>query len=129
MTRLGGRSGSGLGFGAPLFLWLNMTTPSQPGKQTASGHRPVLAKFNQRLIGAISQSPLLRIRVSKTGRLLDCWRLEQVTPGLSNELLEAVLDGAEPVSVQLDLRALKGSNKPAEAELFGEHEPLRFCWG
>ncbi len=101
-----------------------MISPPQPENQPASGRKPVLDNFIQRLIGAISQSPLLRARLSRTGRLLDCCRLEQVTSGLSKELLEAVLDGAKPVPVQLDLRALREGNRSEGADpLRVEPEP------
>jgi hypothetical protein len=88
-----------------------MISPPGPENQSAHSHRPVLEKFIQRLIGAMCQSPLLKARLSRTGRLVDCYRLEEVTPGLSKELLEAVLNGADAVSVQLDLRALRERNQ------------------
>src|SRR5260370_12842948 len=75
---------------ALLVLWFTMTSPSQAENQPASGHKRVLANFIERLISAISQSPLLRIRPSKRGRLLDCSQMERVGTRLSRDLLQAV---------------------------------------
>jgi hypothetical protein len=101
-----------------------MTSPSQPEQQPSQGHKAVLADFIRRLNGAISRSSLLKVRLSKTGKLLDSCRLEQVAPGLSNELLEAILDGEGPVPVQLELQALDKHGGRADAEsLFAQqHE-------
>lgn len=96
-----------------------MTSPSQSGKVPPGCHKPIVDNFIQRLIGAISQSPLLRTKVSRTGRILDCHRLEQVASGLSNDLLERLVDGAETVEVQLDLRALQDDKSEKAEPLFG----------
>src|SRR5437773_5788281 len=102
-----------------------MTSPPRSGKMPPGCHKPILENFIQRLIGAISQSPLLKTRVSKTGRILDCYRLEQVTPGLSNDLLDGLIDGSDPVEVQLHLRALQETESEKAEPLFegkDEHE-------
>jgi hypothetical protein len=85
-----------------------MTSPTQPDERSSKNdHRPALDRFIQRLVGAISRSPLLKIRPTKTGKLLDSVRFEQIRLGLSDEVLQGVTDGTKPVPIQLDLRALK----------------------
>jgi hypothetical protein len=88
-----------------------MISPARPETEPVYHHKPVLEEFVQRLVGAITQSPLLKLRLSKSGRLIDCYRLEQVTVGLSKALLEGVVNGAQPISLQLDLRALRERNR------------------
>jgi very-short-patch-repair endonuclease len=87
-----------------------MTDPS-PLEPILSGHKPILDHFIRRLIGAISQSPLLKARPSKTGRLLDCHRFEEVKKCLSDDVLQGVIERSKPVAVQLDLRALREREK------------------
>jgi primosomal replication protein N'' len=84
-------------------------------------HKPVLDAFIKRLIASISQSPLLRSRPSKTGRLLDCFRLDQIEPSLPRKLFEAVINGTH-ISVQLDLSALAGTEREGADPLFVEED-------
>ena len=100
-----------------------MNSP-QAEKRPLHGHKPVLDKFIQQLVGAINRSPLLKVQISKTGRLLDCQRFEVVEPYLSDDVLQAVIDGAEPIAVQLDLRAFDQQKMQGESgdQLFSEHE-------
>jgi hypothetical protein len=89
-----------------------MSSPGQQNPAPDDSHRPVLYSFIHRLIGAISQSPLLKVRLSRTGRLLDCHCLNSVESSLADDVLSAVIEGSKAVSVQLDLRMPEGQAEP-----------------
>lgn len=67
-------------------------------------HQVVLDHFHKRLLAAVTRSSLLKSTVSRTGRLLDCSRFESVANGLSRRVLQAIVTGNGPISVDLRLR-------------------------
>lgn len=73
----------------------------------------VLDKFKQRLLAGITRSPLLKSTVSRTGRLLDCHRLETATEGLCQKLVRSIVDNGSAVRIDLSLR-LPGLNAGTE---------------
>jgi hypothetical protein len=102
-----------------------MSSPPQPEKHPSNSHQPVLDRFIQRLVGAISQSSLLEIRPSRSGRLLDCCSLNSVQPSLADDVLQAVIEELKPIGVQLDLRSpkeRKGQRETATPLFAGEEQ-------
>jgi len=90
-------------------------------------HQPVLQQFHNRLIGAVGRSPLLRLSLSRTGRLLDCTRLDIVEAGLGRRLLDSIVEKKDAVVVDLRLRpkvVLEGWETLSEEERRSRLESL-----
>src|ERR1019366_8200772 len=51
----------------------------------------ILDAFRNRLLSAINRSPLMRVSITKTGRLLDLCRLDTLQQGLGKQVLTAVV--------------------------------------
>lgn len=71
-------------------------------------HRRVLDHFHKRLLAAVTRSSLLKATVARTGRLLDCSRLESVETGLGSRILRAVVEGSASIPIDLRLRFSHG---------------------
>ena len=82
-------------------------------KAGTRSHKRVIDHFIRRLNASISRSSLLKVRVSKSGRLLDCSKLTTVRPNLPHELINAVIKSS---SVQFDL------NLRPQRSLFGDED-------
>jgi primosomal replication protein N'' len=79
-------------------------------------HARVLDTFHKRLTASITQSSLLRVRVTRQGRLLDCSRLGVVQEKLPRQLLEAVVKARkQPLPINLQLRAARNSRTAVPA--------------
>src|SRR5260370_28581707 len=92
--------------------------------------RRILDAFRDRLLSAINRSPLLKVSPAKTGRLLDCSRLETLKENLGKQVLKAVVGKNErPVSVDLPWRLILGTDpaltEPNEETLFKSDEEPR----
>ncbi len=79
-------------------------------------HRPVVDHFHKRLLAAVNRSSLLKATVSRTGRLLDAFRLESVEPGLSRRVLQSVVDGQPAVPLKLQLRCSHSEPPPNQSD-------------
>lgn len=97
--------------------------PPQPTQPSGVSSRPVgdeiLTQFQRRLAAATSRSPLLRLRMSPRGRLLDCSRLSAAASGLPEKLLRSIVDGRS-VTIDLDRRAVASGRRYAS---FSPGEP------
>jgi serine/threonine protein kinase len=81
---------------------------STPGGSSAS-LGPVLTAFRNRLSASVTRSPLLKVSITKRGRIFDVSQLAALDPGLPGRLLSAVLSGREVV---LDLRPRQPTPEP-----------------
>jgi len=66
-------------------------------------HTRIIDQFIKRLSAGASRSPLLRVRISRTGRLLDIADLAVVRRNLPRRLLDAVVEKQNAVSLTLRL--------------------------
>jgi hypothetical protein len=77
-------------------------------------HARVLDAFQRRLTNAVTQSPLLRVRTARTGRLLDLTRLRGLKEDLPEKLLETIIGGMsgakKTLSLDLRLRSDRGTD-------------------
>lgn len=77
-------------------------------------NQPILEHFQKRLYASVTRSPLLRVRTSRTGRLIDLSRLDSVDSELPRGILDSVIKGTSAININLRLRdrlsaeALKG---------------------
>jgi serine/threonine protein kinase len=62
----------------------------------------ILEQFQKRLNASISRSPMLKVSITKLGRLLDVGELSAINSGKPAELLTAIIGGKDKVT--LDLR-------------------------
>src|SRR5690348_9720664 len=83
-------------------------------------HAQIADAYLRRLIGATGSNTLLKARVTKTGRLLDCVRLSVVSADLPAHLLRAIIEGGRPVAINLRLLSRNGKS----VEKAEEHLPL-----
>jgi len=67
-------------------------------------HARIIDHFIRRLNAGWSRSPMLRVNVTRRGRLLDCAGLDFVRKGLSTQVLEGVIGKRSAVAFTLRLR-------------------------
>src|SRR5262245_47346457 len=77
---------------------------SSPARCKLSPDHRILEAFRKRLLSGISQSPLLKVRPTKTGRLLDCSRLNILKADLGSSILKAVIGNNGSITVDLPWR-------------------------
>jgi primosomal replication protein N'' len=71
--------------------------------------------FLDKLSASVTKSPLLRVNLTRTGRLLDCARLRVVDEDLPERLMEAVVSSKPAVAVNLRLRASRPNRAPVKS--------------
>jgi serine/threonine protein kinase/DNA polymerase III delta prime subunit len=86
---------------------LHILAGPSDGASDDRGRARILEHYQNRLSASISRSPLLKIAITKTGRLLDMSRLANLGPDLPNRTLSAIIAGGQ--GVKLDLRTRPSS--------------------
>lgn len=89
-------------------------------------HQRVLEEMLRRLNAATSRTPLLKVHVTKTGRLLDVAGLADVEPKLPVKTIETLLSGKGSVRIDLEIhRPDVECNKDDSAAVGSDTEKLR----
>jgi hypothetical protein len=80
----------------------------------------LFSHFLDQLTASITNSPLLRVNLTRTSRLLDCARLRVVDEHLPEQLLAAVIGSGRQVGVNLQLRATTSNRTPVTVGAAGQ---------